>query len=236
METLLKVTGLEKSYGKGEALVKALRGIDLDIYPGQLTAIFGKSGSGKTTLLKVLGLLSNADKGTITFHDQNILGLKGETKAKIRREEYGFIFQDFNLIPEYKVKDNILMPLYLDNTKIDQDYFEYLLKRIEIKEIIERYPDQISGGQQQRCAIARALISKPKLIFADEPTGNLDKQTGKNIFDLMIDLVHKDKQTIVMVTHDLELASKSDRIITLSDGIILKDNDHDFHRFKVENN
>ena len=236
METLLKVTGLEKSYGKGEALVKALRGIDLDIYPGQLTAIIGKSGSGKTTLLKVLGLLSNADKGTVTFHGQNILGLKGETKAKIRREEYGFIFQDFNLIPEYKVKDNILMPLYLDNAKVDQDYFEYLLKRIEIKEIIERYPDQISGGQQQRCAIARALISKPKLIFADEPTGNLDKQTGNNIFDLMIDLVHKDRQTIVMVTHDLELASKADRIITLSDGIILKDNDHDYHRFKVENN
>ena len=236
METLLKVTGLEKSYGKGEALVKALRGIDLDIYPGQLTAIIGKSGSGKTTLLKVLGLLSNADKGTVTFHGQNILGLKGETKAKIRREEYGFIFQDFNLIPEYKVKDNILMPLYLDNAKVDQNYFEYLLKRIEIKDIIERYPDQISGGQQQRCAIARALISKPKLIFADEPTGNLDKQTGNNIFDLMIDLVHKDKQTIVMVTHDLELASKADRIITLSDGIILKDNDHDYHRFKVENN
>lgn len=236
METLLKVTGLEKSYGKGEALVKALRGIDLDIYPGQLTAIIGKSGSGKTTLLKVLGLLSNADKGTVTFHGQNILGLKGETKAKIRREEYGFIFQDFNLIPEYKVKDNILMPLYLDNAKVDQDYFEYLLKRIEIKDIIERYPDQISGGQQQRCAIARALISKPKLIFADEPTGNLDKQTGNNIFDLMIDLVHKDRQTIVMVTHDLELASKADRIITLSDGIILKDNDHDYHRFKVENN
>lgn len=236
METLLKVTDLEKSYGKVEALVKALRGIDLDIYPGQLTAIIGKSGSGKTTLLKVLGLLSNADKGTVTFHGQNILGLKGETKAKIRREEYGFIFQDFNLIPEYKVKDNILMPLYLDNAKIDQDYFEYLLERIEIKEIIERYPDQISGGQQQRCAIARALISKPKLIFADEPTGNLDKQTGNNIFALMIDLVHKDKQTIVMVTHDLELASKADRIITLSDGIILKDNDHDYHRFKVENN
>ena len=236
METLLKVTGLEKSYGKGEALVKALRGIDLDIYPGQLTAIIGKSGSGKTTLLKVLGLLSNADKGTVTFHGQNILGLKGETKAKIRREEYGFIFQDFNLIPEYKVKDNILMPLYLDNAKVDQNYFEYLLKRIEIKDIIERYPDQISGGQQQRCAIARALISKPKLIFADEPTGNLDKQTGNNIFDLMNDLVHKDKQTIVMVTHDLELASKADRIITLSDGIILKDNDHDYHRFKVENN
>ncbi|HIZ07749.1 MAG TPA: ABC transporter ATP-binding protein [Candidatus Eubacterium avistercoris] len=220
MEEIVKVRGLKKYYGRGEAMIRALDGIDLDIEKGKFTVIIGSSGSGKTTFLNLLGGQDKPTEGSILVDGTQISTLKESQLAVYRRTKIGFVYQNFNLLPMLTVKENILFPLDIGNTKPDRDFFEELVRVLGLKDRLDAMPQELSGGQKQQAAIARALITKPALVLADEPTGNLDTRSGQNVLGLLKMTSEHYRQTIVMNTHDLELAQLADRIIRLEDGKI----------------
>ena len=220
---LLRVENLSKSYGKGEAKVDALKNINLSIKKGEFIAIVGPSGSGKSTLLHLLGGVDKPTSGNVFINDINIYDLKEKDLAIFRRRNVGLIYQFYNLIPVLTVKENILHPAELDNRKIDKEYLEDLLKTLDLKERENHLPSELSGGQQQRTSIGRALINRPSIVLADEPTGNLDSKNSKEIVELLKVSVKKYNQTLIMITHDTNIALQADRVITIEDGIIKSD-------------
>ena len=220
---LLRVENLSKSYGKGEAKVDALKNINLSIKKGEFIAIVGPSGSGKSTLLHLLGGVDKPTSGNVFINDINIYDLKEKDLAIFRRRNVGLIYQFYNLIPVLTVKENILLPAELDNRKIDKEYLEDLLKTLDLKERENHLPSELSGGQQQRTSIGSALINRPSIVLADEPTGNLDSKNSKEIVELLKVSVKKYNQTLIMITHDTNIALQADRVITIEDGIIKSD-------------
>ena len=218
---MLTVKNLYKTYGSGDIKVEVLKDINLAINQGEFVAIVGASGSGKCTILHAMAGLDKPTIGNVIIDNENIYDLNTDNLAIFRRRKIGFVFQAFNLIPVLTLEENIELPVLLDHEKPDKDYLNELLNLLELKDRKNHIPSQLSGGQQQRAAIARALIYKPSIIFADEPTGNLDKENSKEVMELLKLSSKKYKQTLVVVTHDLEIASAADRIITLSDGKII---------------
>ena len=217
---IVTVRNLKKYYGKGESQVKALDGIDLTIEKGKFTAIIGASGSGKTTLLNMIGGLDIPDEGEVTVDGVSLKGLKEKELAVFRRSKVGFVYQNFNLVPTLTVRENILFPLSLAGTTPDPAFFQEILDLLRLKERLDSVPGELSGGGQQRVAIARALIAKPSIILADEPTGNLDSKSGQNVLGLLKMSVETYHQTLVMITHNLELAQMADRVVRIEDGRI----------------
>jgi putative ABC transport system ATP-binding protein len=220
---LLKTTYLTKIYGVGEASVKALKSTDLVIEKGEFTAIVGPSGSGKSTLLHLLAGLDEPSAGHVYINGSDIFTMSEKELSRFRRRNIGFIFQFFNLIPILSVEENIKLPLLMDGKKVDEDYINELMETLDIKNRKTHLPGEISGGQQQRVSIARALANKPSIIFADEPTGNLDSKNSKEVLELLTMSIKKYNQTLVMITHDSQVAACADRIITISDGEIIED-------------
>ena len=189
----------------------------------KFTAIIGTSGSGKSTLLHCMGGLDKPTEGEVILGNKNIYSLNDDELSKIRRQEFGFIFQSFNLIPVLNVYDNIILPIQLDGKKEDKEYIMNIIKKVGLEDQLKKFPNELSGGQQHRVAIARALSNKPTVIFADEPTGNLDSKTTKEVMNLLKSTVNDFNQTLVMITHDENIAKQADRVITISDGKIIKD-------------
>ena len=220
---ILKCNSIEKVFGKGENQVTALNGINLSIEKGEFVAIVGASGSGKSTLLHILGSVDKPTCGTVTVDGVDIGGLNATDAAIFRRRKVGLVYQFYNLIPTLTVEKNILMPMLLDKRKPDKEYFETLIATLGIADKMESLPNQLSGGQQQRVAIARSLIYRPAILFADEPTGNLDQKNSKEIIDLLKLSNRNLKQTILLITHDEKIALETDRIVTIEDGKIVSD-------------
>ncbi|QYE99487.1 ABC transporter ATP-binding protein [Paraclostridium sordellii] len=220
MKTLIAID-LRKIYGKDDSEVKAIDGINLEIEPHKFTAIIGQSGSGKSTLLHCMAGLDKPTSGKVFMDDLDLYTLNDDKLSKIRCEEFGFIFQSYNLIPVINVYDNIVLPISISGKKVDNDYIEDLIIKLGIKSQVKKFPNELSGGQQQRVAIARALANKPSIIFADEPTGNLDSKTTKEVIDILKFCVNEYKQTLVMITHNDDIANSADNIITISDGKII---------------
>ncbi|MFY0935525.1 ABC transporter ATP-binding protein [Clostridioides difficile] len=217
---ILKGKDLKKIYGKYENEVRALDGIDLEIEPHKFTAIVGASGSGKSTLLHCIAGLDKPTLGNVYLDDMDLYTLNDNKLSEIRRQEFGFIFQSYNLIPVINVYDNIVLPVLLDGKKEDKEYVMRLINKLGIEKQIKKYPNELSGGQQQRVAIARALANRPSVIFADEPTGNLDSKTTNEVMNMLEWCVKEYKQTLVMITHNDNIAKTADRIITIKDGKI----------------
>ena len=217
----LKVSNLKKTYGKGESKIHAIDGINIEIEPNKFTAIIGPSGSGKSTLLHCMAGLDKPSSGNIYLDDIDIYTMGDDKLSKLRREEFGFIFQSYNLIPVINVYDNIVLPVAIDKKKEDGDYIDDLINKLGISNQVNKFPNELSGGQQQRVAIARALSNKPSVIFADEPTGNLDSKTTDEVMDILKMCVKEFKQTLVMITHNEDIANMADRVITIKDGKVL---------------
>lgn len=218
---IITLQHVKKYYGRKENVVKALDGIDLTIEQGTFTAIVGASGSGKTTLLNMMGGLDVPDDGEIMVDGVKLSGLKEEQLAVFRRKKVGFIFQNYNLIPTLTVEENILFPLELDGSAPDQGYLEEITQLLGLKDKLDAFPEMLSGGGQQRVAIARALAVKPAILLADEPTGNLDSQNGQNVAGLLKMTTELFHRTLVMITHNMELAQLADRVVRLQDGRIV---------------
>ena len=221
--TLIEVKNLNKIYGSGEAEVKALKNINLNIEQGEFVAIVGQSGSGKSTLLHLIGGVDIPSSGEVIIDGKNIYKLKEKELSILRRRKLGFIFQFFNLIPVLTAQENIEMPVLLDNEKIDKKYMNELLRILGLEERKNNYPSQLSGGQQQRVSIGRALSNKPSIILADEPTGNLDSKNSKEVLELLKYCAKKYNQTLILITHDINIAKSADRVITIEDGEIISD-------------
>ena len=221
MDAVLKAAGLKKYYGKGEALVKALDGVDLEIERGKFTAIIGTSGSGKSTLLNMLGGLDTPTEGSIRIGNTELAKLTSEEATVFRRKQIGFIFQNYNLVPVLSVWENIILPISLDGRKPDKKFIMQIVKLLGLEKKLDNLPNNLSGGQQQRVAIARALGSMPSIILADEPTGNLDSRTSQDVLGLMKVTGQKFAQTMVMITHTEEIAQLADRIVRSEDGRIV---------------
>lgn len=217
---IVTVHNLKKYFGKGENQVRALDGIDLAIEKGKFTAIIGASGSGKTTLLNMIGGMDIPDEGEITVDGVSLRGLKEKELAVFRRSKVGFIYQNFNLIPTLTVRENILFPLSLSGSSPDEAFFSEIVQLLRLQDRLNAFPNELSGGGQQRVAIARALITKPSIILADEPTGNLDSKTGQNVLGLLKMSVETYRQTLIMITHNLEIAQMADRVVRIEDGRI----------------
>ena len=215
---IVTVHQLKKYFGKGEAQVKALDGIDLSIEKGKFTAIIGASGSGKTTLLNMIGGLDTPDEGEVIVDGVNLSGLKEKELAVFRRSKVGFVYQNFNLVPTLTVKENILFPLSLAGSTPDQRFFADVMRQLRLENRLNAYPHELSGGGQQRAAIARALIARPAILLADEPTGNLDVKSGQNVLGLLKLSVETYHQTLIMITHNLEIAQMADRVLRIEDG------------------
>lgn len=217
---IVTVHNLKKYFGKGENQVRALDGIDLSIEKGKFTAIIGASGSGKTTLLNMIGGMDIPDEGEVTVDGVSLRGLKEKELAVFRRSKVGFIYQNFNLIPTLTVRENILFPLSLSGSSPDEAFFSEIVQLLRLQDRLNAFPNELSGGGQQRVAIARALITKPSIILADEPTGNLDSKTGQNVLGLLKLSVETYRQTLIMITHNLEIAQMADRVVRIEDGRI----------------
>jgi putative ABC transport system ATP-binding protein len=212
-----------RRYGSGEAAVDALRGVTLDVPRGQFAAIMGPSGSGKSTLMHVLAGLDQPTTGTVHIAGENITKLNDAQLTKLRRAHIGFVFQAFNLLPTLTAEENILLPLQLAGRKVDQAWYDAVVERVGLAERTKHRPSELSGGQQQRVAVARALVSEPTVLFADEPTGNLDSKSSHEVLELLRDAAVSFGQTTVMVTHDNDAAAAADRLIHIEDGLIVAD-------------
>lgn len=228
---ILETKELKKYYGKGDTLVKALDGVDLSVEDGEFVAIVGTSGSGKSTLLHMLvgrstllhmlGGLDRPTSGSVIVDGKDIFSLKDEALTIFRRRKIGFVFQNFNLVPVLTVRENIVLPIQLDGGKVDEDYVGQVVSALGLEKKLDNLPSHLSGGQQQRVAIARALATKPAILLADEPTGNLDSRTSQDVLSLMKVTGRKFSQTMVMITHNEEIAQLSDRIVRIEDGRIV---------------
>jgi putative ABC transport system ATP-binding protein len=221
--TAVSAESVTRRYGEGEAAVDALRGVSLDVPAGQFTAIMGPSGSGKSTLMHLLAGLDRPTAGSVYVGTEDITSMGDKALTKLRRRHIGFVFQSFNLLPTLSAEENVLLPLTIAGRKVDREALDRLLERVGLSERRGHRPSELSGGQQQRVAIARALISEPTVLFADEPTGNLDSSAGAQVLDLLRDAVDLDGQTTVMVTHDPRAAARADRVLFLADGLIVSD-------------
>ena len=219
--TILETKALRKHYGSGEAEVRALDGVDLRVEKGEFAAVVGTSGSGKSTLLHMLGGLDRPTSGSVTVDGKDIFSLKDEALTIFRRRKIGFVFQNYNLVPVLNVYENIVLPIQLDGQKPDGAYVDQIIETLGLEKKLQNLPNNLSGGQQQRVAIARALAAKPAIILADEPTGNLDSKTSQDVMALLKITSEKFAQTIVMITHNEEIAQMADRIIRIEDGKIL---------------
>lgn len=217
---LLEVKSISKIYGKGETAVHALKDVSFSVPKGEFTAIVGESGSGKSTLLNMLGALDTPTAGKVFIDTKDIFAMKEKVLAIFRRRNIGFIFQAFHLIPELTVEQNMIFPMLLDYQKPDPTYLTELLTVLNLKDRRHHFPGQLSGGQQQRAAIGRALITRPSLILADEPTGNLDSQNSSEVIALLKEASKKYEQTIIMITHNRSIAQTADRILQVSDGVL----------------
>lgn len=220
MTTVLKATNISKTYGTGEVKVRALKPCSLEFEKGEFVAITGKSGSGKSTLLKLLGTLEIPDGGEIQLDGENVLNLPDSKLSKIRRQKIGFVYQDYSLFPEFTAYENIVMPIHLDGRKEDEKQILDLMKTLGILYCKDKFPSEMSGGEQQRVSIARALAVSPAVILADEPTGNLDAENAEEVVLLMSKAAQVYNQTIIMVTHDRQMADYADRIVYIKDGNI----------------
>ena len=216
-----RVTDLVKTYGTGAAEVRALDGVTLDIEAGVFTAIMGPSGSGKSTLMHCCAALDTPTSGRVMIGDQELGSLGDKALTRLRRDQIGFVFQSFNLVPTLTAEENILLPLSIARRKPDQEWYDGVLDAVAIRDRLGHRPNQLSGGQQQRVACARALISRPAIVFADEPTGNLDSRSGAEVLGFLRNSVREFHQTIVMVTHDPNAASYADRVVFLADGQVV---------------
>ena len=217
---LLEIQKLCKTYGSGEAAVQALKNVSFSVRKGEYVAIVGESGSGKSTLLNMIGALDTPTSGKVLIDGRDTFAMKEKKLTIFRRRNIGFIFQAFNLIPELTVEQNMIFPLLLDYKKPDQHYLEELLAVLNLRERRSHLPSQLSGGQQQRVAIGRALITRPSLILADEPTGNLDSQNSREVIALLKGTSKKYEQTIIMITHNRSIAQTADRVLQVSDGVL----------------
>ncbi len=220
---ILKVKNLSKTYGKGDNKVEALKNINLSINKGEFVSIVGASGSGKSTLLHLLGGLDRPTSGEVIIDGESIYNYKEEKLAIFRRRKIGFIFQFYNLIPVLDVEENISLPALLDNDKVDEKYLEELIEVLGLQNRRKHLPSELSGGQQQRVSIGRAMLNKPSIILADEPTGNLDSKNSKEVIELLKFTAKKYNQTLILITHDVNIASMADRAITIEDGEIVSD-------------
>ena len=219
--TVLETRDLKKYYGAGDTLVKALDGVDLQVENGEFVAIVGTSGSGKSTLLHILGGLDRPTGGSVLVDGKDIFSLKDEELTIFRRRKIGFVFQAYNLVPVLSAYENIILPIQLDGGRVDKDYVGRVIEALGLEQRLNSLPSQLSGGQQQRVAIARALAAKPAIILADEPTGNLDSKTSQDVLSLMKITSQKFAQTMVMITHNEEIAQTADRIVRIEDGRIV---------------
>ena len=220
---ILKADKISKTYGKGETKIHALKPVDIEFRGGEFVAVTGPSGSGKSTLLHLLGTLDKPDSGKIYLAGDDITKYDDERLSIVRRRSMGFVFQFFNLIPVLTAYENIVLPVILDGRQIDKVYVNEIIKTLGLNNRLSHLPGALSGGQQQRVAIARALANKPSIVFADEPTGNLDSESGLQVLNLLIESVKKFNQTLVMITHDISIAQRADRILTIEDGRITGD-------------
>ena len=218
---VLQAKNLKKIYGSGNNAVHALDGVDLSVKKGEFVAIVGTSGSGKSTLLHMLGGLDRPTSGTVMVDGQDIFSLKEEALTIFRRRKIGFVFQAYNLVPVLNVYENIVLPIELDGGKVNKDFVQQIVQTLGLDERLDALPNQLSGGQQQRVAIARALIAKPRIVFADEPTGNLDTRTGEDTMRLLMECAAEFGQTLIVVTHNPEIAQKAQQVIQIEDGQIL---------------
>ena len=218
---VLQTRGLKKVYGTGEARVRALDGVDLEVEQGEFVAVVGTSGSGKSTLLHMLGGLDRPTAGTVEVEGRDIFALSDEALTVFRRRKIGFVFQAYNLVPVLSVWENIVLPVQLDGRRPDKAYLAQVVEALGLAEKLDRLPGQLSGGQQQRVAIARALAAQPAILLADEPTGNLDSKTSQDVLSLMKVTGRRFSQTMVMITHNEEIAQLADRIVRIEDGHIV---------------
>lgn len=224
---ILRVENLTKTYGEGENKVEALKNINLSINKGEFVAIIGASGSGKSTLLHLLGGLDRPTTGKVIIDEKSIYDYNDDELSIFRRRKVGFIFQFFNLIPVLDVEENIELPVILDNEKADKKYLDEIINILNLKERRNHLPSELSGGQQQRVSIGRALINKPSIVLADEPTGNLDSKNTRDVIELLKLTARKFNQTLILITHDTDIATMADRVITIEDGEIIKDTNID---------
>ena len=224
-DIIVKTNNLKKYYEIGDNIVKALDGVDFEVKKEEFVSIIGKSGSGKSTLLHMIGGLDIPSSGTVIVDDVDLSNMSNEELALFRRRKVGFIFQQYNLIPDLNVYENITFPLDLDGLTVDSNFIEELLKKLNIFDKKEMLPAMLSGGEQQRVAIARALATKPAIILADEPTGNLDTKGSQNVINLLKELAKQYNQTLIVITHDQDVANMADRIIKIGDGKIIKGSD-----------
>jgi len=216
-----RVRNLTKTYGSGQALVRALDGVSLDIGAGEFTAVMGPSGSGKSTLMHCCAALDRPDSGEIHLGDQEIGGLGDKALTRLRRDEIGFVFQSFNLVPTLSAEENIVLPMAIAGRRPDAEWLDLVIDTVGLRDRLGHRPNELSGGQQQRVAVARALASRPRIVFADEPTGNLDSRSGAEVLDLLRRSARDYGQTVVMVTHDPVAASYTDRVVFLADGRVV---------------
>ena len=220
---MVEAKGLKKYYRLGEHIVKALDGVDFAVKEQEFVAIVGKSGSGKSTLLHMLGGLDTPTEGSICIDGRNLAGMNKEQLTVFRRRKVGFVFQNYNLVQDLNVYENIVLPIELDGRPVDKRFMEEMLDLLKLQEKKEALPSNLSGGQQQRVAIARALASKPRILLADEPTGNLDSASGHDVLGLLKVAARQFRQTVILITHDMDIAQMADRIVHIEDGKIVKE-------------